>query len=561
MLCADEAVRVAVQTVFQRFEELGSARQVLVSLLADGLDLPRHRPSGRIEWAPATGGFLWGMLTNPTYAGTFVFGRTRHVRHLNEDGCVVAAKRPVGREQWYVVIADHHPGYITWAVYEANQARLAANSPAPKGEGGGAAREGSGLLQGLLRCGRCGRMMQVGYSGHRAPSGSASPGMSSRYRCVVAAAYMTGGPTCQDVGGRQIETAVVAEVVAAMEPAALAATAKALVEAEADRAGRLRVFEAHVEHARYEAGRARRQYDGCEPENRLVARTLEQAWEERLHALAEAEASLAVESARRPASLSAQEVAFLEHAGADLQAVFAAPTTTHRERKQLLRSLLVEVGLVVDKAARRAKLTLHWEGGATTDLDVALPRLGAPWRTTDASTVDLVRRLSAHYDDDMIALILVRQHRRTGSGLAYTKARVRELRHIHHIPTCSSADTTPAADTEVMVSVTRAASELHVGVGTIYRWLADGFIAGEQLTPGAPWRIRLDKELTAKVAEQAPAGWLPLAAAASALGVARQTVLHKVQRGELAAVHVRSGRRSGLRIQVKTDQAGLFDQP
>src|SRR5207302_3514570 len=126
-------------------------------------------------------------------------------------------------------------------------------------------------------------------------------------------------------------------------------------------------------------------------------------------------------------------------------------------------------------------------------------------------------------------------------------------------PFCKAA--APACHDGHVVSITTAAAELGVGISTLYRWLADGFIAGEQLTPGAPWRIRLDDTLRAKVTDHAPEGWLPLRQAAAALGVARQTVLHKVQRGELAAVHVRCGRRSGLRIQVKPGQAGLFENP
>src|SRR5204863_7123210 len=160
------------------------------------------------------------------------------------------------------------------------------------------------------------------------------------------------------------------------------------------------------------------------------------------------------------------------------------------------------------------------------------------------------RRLAAYYDDATIASILARQHRRTGTGLTFTKARVGQLRKTHRIAGPDPSVTPPCDDGEV-VGVTRAAAELGVGVGTVYRWLADGFVAGEQLTPGAPWQIRLNEELRSKVAEQAPAGWLPLDQAARALGVARQTVLHKVQRGELAAVHVRRGRRGRLHIQVK----------
>ena len=554
----DEAVREAVATVFRRFDELGSSRQVLISLLDDGLDLPRHRPKGRVEWTPPTTGFVHSMLTNPIYAGAYVFGRTRTGRHLDAEGRVVVNKAPVADSaNWGVVIHDHHPGYISWDTYQASQSRLAANSTVPKGEGGGAVREGSALLQGILRCGRCGRMMRVGYSGRPAPPGSASPGQSSRYVCISAEACSTGGRTCTDTGGRQIEAAVVEEVFAALEPAALAATTKALGEAENARAARLGIFEATVERTRYEAERARRQYEACEPENRLVARGLEAAWEERLRAVTGAEAALAAESARRPAVLTGDELRFLNEAGADLRAVFEAPTTSLRERKQLLRALLVEVGVTVDSQARRARVVLHWEGGATTDLQVGLPRLGAPWRTTDTSTVELVQRLAVLYDDETIAHVLGRQHRRTGSGLTYTKTRVAELRKHHHILAGPQAATPPCDDCQV-VSVNTAAAELGVGVGTVYRWLADGFIAGEQLTPGAPWRIRLDEALRSKVAEDAPSGWLSLDQAAKTLGVARQTVLNRVQRGELAAVHVRRGRRSGLRIQARPQQDGLF---
>ena len=162
------------------------------------------------------------------------------------------------------------------------------------------------------------------------------------------------------------------------------------------------------------------------------------------------------------------------------------------------------------------------------------------------------------YPDATIAHILNRQGRRTARGLSFTAGRVQSLRH-HYEIACHTPTEDPQ-DAELL-TVTDAAKELGLATSTLHRWLADGFIAGEQLTPGAPWRIRLDDTLRAKVTEHAPEGWLPLQQAAAALGVARQTVLHKVQRGELAAVHVRRGRRSGLRIQVKPGQAGPFENP
>jgi hypothetical protein len=559
--CRDEAEREAVASIFLRFEELGSARQVLFSLLQDGLDLPRRRPRGRVEWSRPSFSTVYNVLTNPCYAGAFAFGRSRTVREIGPDGARVARKRHRREpEEWSVLIRDHHPGYVSFEAFEENLARLAANSNVPRGEGGGAVREGSALLQGLLRCGRCGRMMRVGYSGAKPPPGAKSPGVSSRYLCSISEPYGAAGPTCQSVGGRGLERAVLDEVFAALAPVALDATLKALAEADDARSTRLALFEAAVERTRYEAERARRQFDNCEPENRLVARSLEAEWEHKLAAHANAETAFSAERSRRQGELSTEEIAWLKTAGADLRAVFDAKTTTIRERKQVLRTLLAEVMVTVDREARRSELRLSWEGGAMTTVTVAMPRLGAPWRTTEESTIELVKRLAEHYDDATIASILGRQHRRTGSGLAYTKTRVHELRHRHHILAGPRAETsvTPEGQAGEMVSVSRVASELDVGVGTIYRWLASGFITGTQLTPGAPWQIRLDDELRAKVTDEAPEGWLPLDQAAKVLGVARQTVLHKVQRGELTAVHVHRGRRDSLRIQVEPAQAGLF---
>ena len=519
MLSADEAVREAITTVFRRFAELGSARQVMLSMRDDGLELPRRRAGRRTEWAPASYGAVIGILANPGYAGAFAFGRTRNARPAAGQGRPGRPiRRPVPMDQWEVLITGHHRGYITWEEYLGNQQKLHANCPAPAGQGGGAVREGRGL-QGLLRCGRCGRMMRTGYDR------SGRSGIRPRYYCAAETTYLgRKAPYCQSAGGRELAKAVLAQVFAALEPAVLAATARALADAEAARAERLRVFELAVERARYQAGRARRQYDACEPENRLVARTLEAAWEAKLAAVTAAEASLSAEQARQPSSLTEDEVRWLATAGADIRAVFDAPSTTPRERKQLIRALLTEITVSVDQPARTAALTIYWEGGADSSITVTLPRLGTPWRTTDTSTVDLVRRLAGHHDDATIAGVLARQGRRTGTGLAFTKNRVADLRHAHGIPAASRKNVTPAGQGDDVVSITKAAAELGVGISTIYRWIADGFIPGEQAEPGAPWRIRLTSELRAKVTGQAPYGWLPLDQAAAALGLARQTV-------------------------------------
>ena len=555
VITSDEAVVEAIATVFRRFAELGTGRQVLLSLRGDGLLLPR-RPTrtGRVQWAPATYPAVHDLLTNPVYAGAFVFGRTRTEKCIDATGKVVQHTVALPREQWAVLIPDHHRGFIDWACYEANTARLRQNWHAPHGSGGGAPREGAALLQGRLRCGKCGRLMQTGYSGTK--------GNCPRYLCARAKQLYGSEKGCQSLGGRRLENRILEEMFAVLEPAALAATARALADAERSHAATLRAFELSVERARYETERARRQYDAVEPENRLVARTLERGLEAKLAAQRQAEHDLLAARARRPVQLTDEELAWLSQAGADIRAVFNAPSTTARERKQLLRAVVSEVVITVDATKRTAALRIIWQGGGCTDVEMALTKTGGHFRATDEDTVELVRRLAAHYDDTTIALILSRQHRRTGTGLPFTKSRVHSLRVSRGIPAYQPAESVASdGDDAVVVSVAEAERLLGVSKVTIYRWLRDGFITGEQLTTGAPWRIRIDQTVRDRIVPAVPAGWVGLDDAANILGVARQTVLHKVQRGELQAVHLNRGQRKGLRIKVFGDHAGLFDQP
>ena len=541
----DEAVADAIATVFAHFEELSSARQVMLRLLEEGRRLPRRATGERhVRWAQPTYKALHEILTNPCYAGAYAFGRKRTERRI-EDGVVIERQRRAAREQWLVCLPDHHPGYISFDAYLANQERLRANWRPPRGEGGGAAREGRALLQGLIRCGRCGRKMQVGYTG---------PSLVPRYACSRGS-QLYGGERCQSVGGRRIEQVVLDALFEALRPAAIEATLRAIEQATGDHHARVRSAELELERARIHAERARRQFDACEPENRLVARTLEREWEQRLTEVRRAEQALAATSTRRPAPLTDEEIAWCRRAGADLRQVFDAPATGHRERKQLLRAIITEVVVTVDRERHFAALRIVWEGAAITEHSVPLPRTGSHTRATDQDTIALVRRLAEHHPDAQIAAILARQGRLTGHGNAFTAARVHALRTHHKIEAPRVRPTPQDGD---MVTVAAAAGALGVSTATVHRWLREGFITGEQITPGAPWQIRLTPELRARVCEHAPDGWLPLAEAATALGVARQTVLHRVQQGKLAAVHVRRGKRKGLRIQVKHDQAGLF---
>jgi DNA invertase Pin-like site-specific DNA recombinase len=553
VLDPNEAVVESIATVFRRFDELGSARQVMLSMLEDNLLIPR-RPTGtrRVSWAPASYPAIHDFLTNPCYAGAFVFGRRRDEKRLDQNGRLVTRTRELPRSQWEVLIPDHHPGFVDWERYVAIQEELRANWRAPRGHGGGAVREGTALLQGRIRCGQCGRMMQVGYSG--------TNGDCPRYVCGRQRAMYGAARACQSLGGRRLDHRVLEEILAMLEPASLTATAKALAEADANYQRRLGVFELAVERARFEADRARRQFDAVEPENRLVARTLERSLEKALVAQRQAEGELATQRLRQPTRLTEEETAWLSRAGADVRAVFNAPSTTWRERKQLLRAVVSEVVVTVRSPERSAAVEVIFEGGAKTGFQLDLNKTGKHFRTTDEDTVDLVRRLAERYDDRVIAIILSRQGRQTGTGLPFTKTRVKSLRVSRGIPAYEAPGPVTAISDDVqVVSITAAEKILGVARNTLYRWLNAGFIEGEQLTPGGPWHIRITEELRRRIVPEVPEGWVGLDAAASALGVSRQTVLHKVQRGQLDAVHVNQGRRKGLRINVNAATLGLFD--
>jgi len=365
------------------------------------------------------------------------------------------------------------------------------------------------------------------------------------------------GVYCLNVGGVQIDQAVADAFLKALTPAALEATQLAIQRLETDHDAALRQWRLAAERARYEAERAERQYRAVEPENRLVARGLETEWEKRLRDLAAAEVELERRERQRPRMLSEEEKKKILSLGSDLHKVWTAPTTTDRDRKELLRTLLEEVIVTVDRPERRAHLTLRWRGGTLIELDLSLPRMKPRGLHTDEDTISLLRRLAAHYPDDVIAGILNRQGRKTASGERFTANQVCGLRRYRNIPRYEAPAEPP---TGKVVPIRQAAQILGVNTSTVHRWLNDGFIAGEQITPGAPWQIRINDELRARFVEQAPPGYLAMLETTLKLGVSRQTVLQRVKRGELEALLVTRGRRKGLRIKVVDDQPGLFHE-
>ncbi|MCY3730941.1 MAG: recombinase family protein, partial [Rhodospirillaceae bacterium] len=544
----DEAVQGAIRAVFERFAEFGSARRVWRWFLMRKLDFPHRAHQGRdVRWEPPSYHTIHNVLTNPVYAGAYAYGKSRRERHVDENGNVRTRIRKLPRSEWQVLIHDHHPGYIDWPTHEAILKRLASNTrPQAHGAGDGAVREGRALLQGIGSCGDCGRRLATHYTGR-----TASPG----YHCKGKTLVEERRALCLYVGAVQIDRAVSRAVLEAIQPAGLEASLLAVENLETGYDRALEQWRLAVERARYEAERAERRYRAVEPEHRLVARGLEKEWEQCLTALKDAQHELESRKRKRPRQLTAAERDAILALGGDLGRAWEAPTTTPRDKKQLLRTVLEEVMVSAPRGEYRIHLTLRWRTGLLSEIELERPHKRRAAVRTNENTVDLVRRLARFHSDSVIAAILNQQGKTTAYGHRFNIHRVGNLRRHWNIP-CFDPKTSPT-DGE-LVNVRQAAKILGVATSTVHRWLNDGFIDGEQITPGAPWRIRIDEAFRPRFMEQAPPGYVPMPEATRRLGVSRQTVLQRVKRGEIDAIHIRVGRRKALRIKVQDDQPSLF---
>jgi predicted DNA-binding transcriptional regulator AlpA len=332
---------------------------------------------------------------------------------------------------------------------------------------------------------------------------------------------------------------------------------QAAEQLQTDHDGALAQWRLALERAEYDAQRAERRYRSVDPENRLVARGLEATWEESLRAAQRAKAELTRRERQQPHAVTEEQRRRLISLGEDLQKVWQAQSTSLRDKKELLRTLLEEVSVSVDREQFRALLKLRWRAGLLSEVDVSLPRSRPATVRTDEDTIALVRRLAQYHDDATIAGILNRQERTTARGLRFTQNLVGNVRRSWDIPRWTGVSDSSAGE---LMSIRQTARELGIAPSTIHRWLKDGFIAGEQVTPGAPWRVRVNDTLRRRLVQEAPEGYIPMQEVTKLLGVTRQTVLQRVKRGELDAVLLYQGRRKGLRIKASSDQPGLFEQ-
>ncbi|WGF90833.1 recombinase family protein [Marinivivus vitaminiproducens] len=477
----DIRLQQVIRLVFERFHLLGSARQAHLSLSAEGVFFPRPSDGKRLtsfDWTPIRYRNVIGILKNPFYAGTYVYGKSEK-RVAVVDG---RARRSYGHakpvEDWEVMIRDHHEGYIDWSEYERNQSVLAANAYGRVG-GQKSGRGGRALLAGMLTCARCGRGLAVVYAG-------VQPGRPT-YRCDRPN-LMLGLPRCLGFGGSRVDAAIAAEIIRVVKPMAIEAALEAERMHWEGKAECRRVAALDLEQAQYDASLAERRYATCDPDNRLIAAQLEKQWEVALRRVEDCRARLTAIAAPDPASPAPDFGGMAE----DLAAAWSAPGVTTRTRQQLIRALVADIIADVDEAMREVVLIIHWRGGQHSELRVRKPATGEHGCHTPDEALAVMARMATRFCDADIAATLNRMGIRTGQGKTWTAPRVGSIRKIHGIDAYRSAD-----KAGIWLTMREAAVKLGVTSHVIRRLIQDGVLPAEQVVPGAPWQIQA-KDLDAQ---------------------------------------------------------------
>ncbi len=476
----DRRVSEALQLVFLKFRECWSVRQTFQWFRDHDVELPVNPIHGaRLVWKIPSQSLIRDILCNPFYAGAYVWGR-RPVTTLLIEGRLEKRQGATRRaEECRVFIRDHHLGYIDWTAYEENRRMIRRNSVNWEGDESMAAiREGQGLLVGLLRCGHCGRKLHVRYWGGR--------GTNARYLCK--GDYDDGGQYCIGFGGASVDRRLGQELLKVISHLGVEASLRALEELSAGDVAQRVALSSKLEQLTYESRKAFEQYDAVDARNRLVADELERRWNQKLEEIEIAKQQLSSLNGNRY-SLSAEEETRIRFMGENFAELWQSDRCPPTLMKMIFRTVLEEIIVRTDTQKKTLQFTIHWKGGAHTQLEMDRPR-SATETATSIAALDIIRRMAVRSGDDQIASVLNRLGYSTGKAKRWNQIRVATARRNHSIPGQKRAVPDPER-----ISLSEAARLCGVSHHTIARLVEAGLLKREQAAPRAPWEIcRADLE-------------------------------------------------------------------
>jgi excisionase family DNA binding protein len=484
LLDPDIEVQNAVRSIFTLFRQTGSAYGVVRYFCEHNLHFPRRAYggvwNGKLIWGKLNHGRVLSLLSNPSYAGAYVFGRYRGVKSISTDGQVQAKVRRQPMDSWLVLIQQHHPGYIGWDDYLENQQMIQKNQTnTPEQCSSGAAREGHALMQGLLLCAHCGRKLSARYTGNG--------GIYPVYECTRRKEDARYSEQCVTIQANRVDQVLSDRILEILQPEQVEIALRAVKELERRGQAIDQQWRMRIQRLEYQAQLAQRRYEEVDPSNRLVASTLERRWNEALVQLKTAREELHQSRQQQGLELTEEQKAQMRALAQELPRLWKSQTTSAQDRKRMLRLLINDITVEKRRPERKAVLHIRWQGGALEDLWIDIP-LAAPDRVRyPETTVNRVRTLAESMTDAQIAATLNQEGMLSAKGYPFTVSMVKWIRHRYGIPA-------PQLKEFSELTVADMAKRFGVSAGVVYYWIERGHIPARRLGPGTPYWITLDEQ-------------------------------------------------------------------
>lgn len=487
----DLQVQHALRFLFDSFRLTGSAYGVVHKFSQEALEFPKRSYGGvwkgKLIWGRLTEGRVLGALKNPIYAGAYVHGRYQSVKEIGADGTFRSRSKKMPMSSWTVLINDHHEGYITWKKYLDNQKILESNRT--NGEDTllkGPAREGLALLQGLLLCGSCARRLTVRYKGNG--------GLYPTYECNWKRREGLSTGSCMHLPSNLIDMPIVNRVFEVIKPKQIKAAIKALEEIERREEAVDNQWRMQIDRTEYEANLAQRRYEAVDPDNRLVAGTLEKRWNEKLLKAQEVKRKFEEHKQKNRISATEEQKSQLLNLAHNLPKLWEAHSTSAKDRKRILRLIIKDI--TVEKAAEPKQIVLHirWQGGAIEDIPVEMPANYPDRIRYEDHIIARVRKLSQCHTDAQIVDLFNEEGLKSAKNQRFTISMIKWIRYKYGI--MSQILKRPEE-----LTVNQVMAKFEISRHVVYYWIERKIITARRLNHGSPYWITIDTKKEKELVE------------------------------------------------------------